>query len=169
MEMSKTRFWRAVYTKPRSEKKVAERLEKQGLEVYCPLQTTLKQWSDRKKKVSVPIFPSYVFIKLEEIEREQVLVDPGIVNFVYWLGKPAVIRDDEMDQLKSFLSDNKDNKVTARTYSPGEKVEIVSGPFKGERGSVGFIKRGKLTVLIESLGMMVNVEVNSDTVLGMNT
>jgi len=65
--MSKT--WMAVYTKPRSEKKVAERLEKAGIEVYCPLQTVIKQWSDRKKKIKIPVFPSYVFVHVGESER----------------------------------------------------------------------------------------------------
>ena len=58
--------WHVLYTKPRHEIKALERLAKKGFEVYCPMKTTLKQWSDRKKKVSVPLLPSYIFIKTTE-------------------------------------------------------------------------------------------------------
>lgn len=127
-----TKDWRAVYTKPRSEKKVAERLEQQGIEVYCPVQTTLKQWSDRKKKVSVPIFPSYVFLRLSEKESDLVLQDPGVLNFVYWLGQPALIRDEEIEGIRAFLSNYRDSTIVLVDYEKGDKVEIIEGPFKGQ-------------------------------------
>ena len=156
--------WKVVYTKPRSEKRIAERLGERGFDVYCPMQTTLKQWSDRKKKVSIPIFTSYVFLRVTELETDAVLQDPAVLNFVYWLGKPAIIRDEEIDSIKMFLSENKDNALKVLNYSNGENVEIVHGPLKGYGGVVDKIKSGKLSLRIESLGMVVSVEVNQDRV-----
>ena len=83
--------WFALYTKPRNEKKVAENLAALGIEVYCPLVTTIKQWSDRKKKVESPLIPSYVFVKIEEANRKEVFQVSGVVQYVFWLGKPAKI------------------------------------------------------------------------------
>ena len=160
-----TRQWKVVYTKPRSEKKIAERLTNQGFEVYCPLQTTLKQWSDRKKKVSVPVFPSYVFLHVDSIESDAVLQDPGVLNYVYWLGKPAIIRDEEMNNLKVFLSDHEDNTIEVFTYKPGENVEIVAGPFKGQGGTIENIKGGQISLQMESLGMIIKVAISADKLI----
>jgi transcription antitermination factor NusG len=158
------RQWKVVYTKPRSEKKITERLEKEGYEVYCPLQTILKQWSDRKKKISVPVFPSYVFLHVNALESDEVLQDPGVLNFVYWLSKPAIIRDEEINSLKTFLTNNKDKPFEILNYKEGENVEIISGPFKGQHGAIDRVKRGALSLLIESLGMIIRVELNPELI-----
>src|ERR1700712_1703924 len=88
--------WYAVYTKPRWEKKVAGILEENGIEYYCPLNKVVKQWSDRKKVVMEPIFKSYVFVRVPEKEKWDLRKIVGIINFVYWLGKPARIKDDDI-------------------------------------------------------------------------
>ena len=93
--------WFALYTKPRNEKKVAENLAAIGIEVYCPIVTTLKQWSDRKKKVESPLIPSYVFVKIEEANRKDVFQVAGVVQYVFWLGKPAKIKPQELEALKT--------------------------------------------------------------------
>jgi transcription antitermination factor NusG len=96
--------WYALYTEPRHEKKVADRLLKLGVEVYCPLVTQIKQWSDRKKKVEVPLLPSYVFVKLEESNRDIVFQVSGVVRYLFWLGKPAIIRNEEIQHLNQVDS-----------------------------------------------------------------
>ena len=92
--------WYAIYTKPRNEKKVADKLEAIGIESYCPTITSIKQWSDRKKKVTSPVLPSYVFVKITEPRRNEVFDVSGVVRYVFWLGKPAVIREEEIKLLK---------------------------------------------------------------------
>ena len=84
--------WYVVYTKPRWEKKVVEQLNQKGIECYCPLITQVRQWSDRKKKVDVPLFNSYVFVHLEESDRNSVFLSSGVVRYLFWLGKLAVVR-----------------------------------------------------------------------------
>jgi transcriptional antiterminator RfaH len=84
--------WLVLYTKPKNEVKVAERLAAAGITVYCPLVTSLRQWSDRKKKVTLPLFSSYVFVQLAEVQRAAVFEVPGVVRYLFWLGKPAVVQ-----------------------------------------------------------------------------
>ncbi len=103
MNKSSDIFWTAFYTMPRSEKKTAERLIERGYEVYCPTRTVVKQWSDRRKKVSEPFFTSYLFAKVNEKLRNEILKDRGVVSNVFWLGKPAIIREQEILAIKSFL------------------------------------------------------------------
>ena len=165
MTVSNQKVWRAVYTKPRNEKKIAERLGQQGFEVFCPVQTILRQWSDRKKKVSIPIFPSYVFLRILDSETNKVLQDPGVLNFVYWLGQPALIRDEEIVSIEAFLSEHKGKTLEILNYKPGENVEIIMGPFTGHQGKIDKIKGGKLSLFVESLGMIVRVEVNTDIII----
>ena len=148
----------AIYSKPRSEKKVAERLDNAGFEVYCPLQTTIRQWSDRKKKVKVPVFPSYIFVHVEEQERMEILQDPGVLNFVYWLGKPAIIKDAEIDFIKAFLSEDYLGNLETVAFEKGDHVDIIAGPFSGVKGVVEKMKKTSVTILIESLGMLLKVE-----------
>ena len=99
--------WHVLYTKPRHEIKALERLAQKGFEVYCPMKTTLKQWSDRKKKVSEPLLPSYLFIKTTEKKRAIPLTDPSVLNYIFWLGKPAIVRDSEIDALKGIITKDK--------------------------------------------------------------
>src|SRR6188768_4001625 len=95
--------WYAVYTKPRWEKKVADLLTKKGLTNYCPLNKVRKQWADRKKTVYEPLFTSYVFVYVTELEHLILKKTSGVINLVYWLGKPALIRDEEILTIKNFL------------------------------------------------------------------
>lgn len=143
----------AVYTKPRSEKKVAERLEKSDLEVYCPTITTISQWSDRKKKVVLPVFSSYVFLKVSESDRAVALQDHGVMNFVYWLGKPAIIRDEEIEALRHNL----DNHVV-ETEQLGDIIKITQGPFAGYEGEIQKVEKNKVIIFLQSLGMMVSIK-----------
>jgi len=154
--------WMAIYTKPRSEMKVAERLTQKGFEVYCPLQTTIRQWSDRKKKVTSPIFPSYVFIRIEEIQRMEILQDQGVLNFVFYCGKPAIIREDEIQAIQLFLGelDGKEYSVQLNDYKVGEEVDIIAGPLIGLKGLVDAVEQKTVRLLVKSLGAIIKVEIN---------
>lgn len=147
-----TRNWLVVYAKPRTEKTTAERLKRLGVEVYCPLQNTVKQWSDRKKKVQVPIFSSYIFVYVSEQERIKVLQDQNVLRFVFWLGKPAIIRDKEIHLLKQFLSDNS-NKEIELVYEMGSKVVINQGPFKNVSGVIVDVLNNKPIIELSDLGV----------------
>src|SRR5271170_7100148 len=97
--------WFVLYTKPRWEKKVYTLLTGNNIEAYCPLNRVRKKWSDRVKWVEEPLFKSYLFVRIAEEEQTAVKMANGVVNFVYWLGKPAVVRDEEITIIRKFLDE----------------------------------------------------------------
>ena len=114
--------WYVVYTKPKWEKKVAEQLNEAGVECYCPLITRMRQWSDRKKKVEVPLFNSYVFVQLAESDRNSVFISSGVVRYLFWLGKPAIVQDAEIETIKSWLTGPNSDSVSVVPYQVGEWI-----------------------------------------------
>jgi transcriptional antiterminator RfaH len=147
--------WYALYTEPRHEKKVAERLEKLGVQVYCPLVTQIKQWSDRKKKVEVPILPSYVFVKLDETCRDVVFQVSGVVRYLYWLGKPATIRNSEIENLQQWLQNKEVTSFEVTGIEVGSAYTIESGPFSGREGKVTKVDKNQMEIILEELGFKV--------------
>lgn len=153
-------YWTAFYTKPRNEKKAADRLISQGFEMYCPTRTVLKQWSDRKKKVIEPVFTSYIFAKVNEEMRLNILKDPGVVSNVRWLGQPAVVKEYEINEIRSFLEDFPKAETFSSHYDKGDKVDVESGIFSGQTGTLRRVKGNKAILTINSLGLEIRAEVN---------
>jgi len=135
--------WYAVYTKPRAEKKLREALEKKSIQSFLPLITEKKKWSDRQKLISVPLFASYVFVKIDYLQDSlRVLQEPQAVQFVQYNGKPATIEEDLIELIKSFLEEYPD-KVRLEQESKlrkGSIVEIKQGPFAGKKVVVEKVK-----------------------------
>ena len=156
-ELSKN--WYALYTKPRWEKKVAKQLEEIDIETYCPTVTEVRQWSDRKKKVTTPLFKSYVFVHLPEKERTRVFDVPGVVQYIFWLGKPAIIRDKEIETIKHWLEDGRAEDVEIGHLTPGDKITIAGGSFKGQDAVIEKIGKKRLRLVLKSLDCVVNVKV----------
>ena len=156
-----TKQWLVLYTKPRNEKKVTERLTQKGFEVYCPLVKTLRQWSDRKKKVEVPLFSSYVFVYVDEKERPLALHDPGVMNYVFWLGKPAVVREREIEAFKKIVEQGEDVVVEAERIRTGEAIKIEEGTFKGMTGMIDKVNKQSITVFIEQLDCKVSFKMTA--------
>lgn len=152
-------YWTAFYTKPRNERKAAERLAAKGFSIYCPCQTVLKQWSDRKKKVTEPVFTSYLFAKVDEQARQEILKDLGIVSNVYWLGKPVVIREEEILAIKNFLNDYDAVAINSAQFKEGTAVDIEAGPFSGQSGEIISIQGKRAYLTIASLGVVLQAEI----------
>jgi len=161
------RVWRVFYTRPRNEKKVAERLTARGIEVCLPLRPVLRQWSDRRKTVNEPLFPAYLFAEVDERERVEVLQDPGVVTTVSFGGTLAEVRPEEITALRALEA--VPGAVEARALDatpPGSAVIVMNGPMKGVRGTVtGSPKALYLSVLIESIGQGIRLEVPADWVM----
>lgn len=104
--MNSTRNWYVVYTQPQFEKKVTRNLMAVGIESLCPLLKVRKQWVGRKKMISEPLFPSYVFVKVSPQEHSLLRLTTGVINLVYWLGKPAVIKEEETIVIQRFIKDH---------------------------------------------------------------
>ena len=125
--------WFAVYTMPRAEKKVFDRINEFGVEAYLPLMTSIRMWSDRKKKVTAPLISSYVFVKTEEIKLNDLLKIQGVMGVLKHLGKPAKIRDVEIENLKILLNDSDNVALLDEdvVFEKGDKIRVIKGPFKG--------------------------------------
>lgn len=143
------KIWRAFHTKARHEKAISERLQERGLEVYCPVVETKVQWSDRLKKIKKPLFHGYIFAKVTEQERIEVLQDPSVTRSVLYLGKPGIIRDEEIEAIKFILEETQD--VEIKPFQPGTKVKVSSGHLKGALGEVLSFSGTKARVRIASL------------------
>lgn len=158
--MSEEKKWYAVYTRPRWEKKVAEQLAKRKLENFCPLNKVVKQWSDRRKTVLEPLFTSYVFVYVSEREHLSVKQTEGVLNFVYWLGQPALIRTEEIEAIKSFLSRHEDVKLEKIDVSVSDKVRVTDGPLIYREGDVLEVYNKTVKVFLPSLGYAMIAEVS---------
>ena len=149
--------WFVLYTKPQFEIKVAEALQKIGVRAYCPVYTQLKQYSDRKKKVTKPLLRSYVLVKIEDKDRDQVFEILGVVRYVFWLGKPAIVREDEIVLMENNLSGIYDS-ISVSTLEKGTAYTIPEGPFKGLSGKVVHLDHNKMQLELPSLGMLVTLK-----------
>lgn len=151
--------WHAVYTKSRWEKKVAEQLSKLDIENYCPLNKVVRQWSDRKKTVEEPLFTSYVFVKISNKEISKIRQVLGVVNFVYWLGRPAIIPAKEISIIKEFLNNYVNVRLEPLLLNVQDPVKIVNGPFADFEGNVISIGKRSVRVSLPSLRYFMTTEV----------
>lgn len=149
--------WLVLYTKPRNEKKVAERLASQGYEVYCPVRKVKRNWSDRWKWMEEPLFPSYLFIRVSEKEREGVFNTPGVVRFLFWLKKPAVVQEKEINLLKRWLNEFDHQSIEVFGLSVGQRVLIQSGPLMNKEATVSEVRGQVLQLVLEELQLVVRI------------
>ena len=154
------KVWYAVYTKPRWEKKVAALLLEAGIENYCPINKVTRQWSDRKKIVLEPVFKGYVFVKVEESKKWEVRSIPGILNFVYWLGKPAVIREEEINLIRMFLNEFNDVQVEQKGLVINTEVRIKQGVLMNYHGLVVEVIGSRAVVKIDTLDMQLSAHID---------
>ncbi len=150
--------WYVVYTKPKWEKKVAERLNEIGVVTYCPLIKKTSQWSDRKKTISVPLFNSYIFVKIEDKFRNRVFEIPGAVRYLFWLGKPATVRNEEIETIQKWLSTPATYEVTLDQWKKGDKIVLESGPFISQSAIIQEVKQNHYILILESLGCVLRVD-----------
>ena len=149
-------FWYVVYTRPRWEKKIASILDSRGIENYCPLNRIQKQWSDRKKIVLEPLFNGYIFIKISESQKWDIKQIAGIINYVYWLGKPAKVKEEEIITIKKFLSEFENVEVTEQSIKVSSKVSISQGILMNYNGVVVEVLGNKARVQIDSMGIRLS-------------
>lgn len=158
--MEEEKKWYAIYTKPRWEKKIDASLIKKGFESWCPLKKIEKQWSDRKKIIEEPLFKSYVFVHISPSEKSDVLMTDGALNFVHYLKKPAIIRDEEIRIIKKYLAE-KDahiSIISEEGYREETRIRVNHGVFMDKEGTVIRGGKKKVFVKLESLGQVMVVE-----------
>ena len=154
------RAWLVIYTKPRWEKKLADRLSQQGYEVYCPTQRVKRRWSDRTKWIDQPLFSSHIFIHIEPERRDAVYFTPGFVRFLFWNKRPAEVRETEIDTLKRWLNDFDHEAISIQPLATGSHVTVKSGPLQGRDGIVLEQRGTKLELYLEDLQVKVSVDLS---------
>ena len=159
------RWWFALYTKPRSEFKAAEQIKDAGIKYYLPSITKVKQWSDRKKKVTEPLLRGYIFIYANERERIISLEQYSVVRCISERGRPAKIPEWQIDNLKKMLSTESDVLVKEGLV-PGVKIKIKEGPFEGVIGILQEIDNEKtLAVSIDLLNRSVVAHLPKESII----
>ena len=154
--MNEEKKWYVVYTRPRWEKKVAGILLAKGIEHYCPLNKVMKVWSDRKKIVLEPLFKGYIFVRLQDTVKWEIKNIDGILNFVYWLGKPAIVKEEEIDVIRKFLQEFSGVEVIERQLNINSKVLIKQGVLMNYNGIIVEITGNRARVNIESMGIKLS-------------
>ncbi len=157
--------WYALYTRSRAEKKVLQEFRDTGIECYLPLRKTIKQWSDRKKKVEEPVIRSYIFVRIRPVDKNNVFVSPHIVRYVTHEGKPAVIPDRQMEALKSVVESGVDYEVNTSHLKKGDKVKVTTGALKDVDGEILEIgKNKKLVIRIDHVGYSLTMNIPANFV-----
>ena len=157
--------WYAVYTYPNVEKKVHEKITEMGVETYLPLQKVVKQWSDRKKSVSLPLFPNYVFVKTTPQRRFDLFRIKGLVRFVAFEGKPVSIPEQEIEMIRKMVGQvGVAFTSSSTTGRVGERVKIIQGQFAGTEGLIvrETGRKSRLVVQIKALKQTVSIDVAAD-------
>ena len=153
--------WYALFTKSRAEKKAESELIAKDVEVYLPLEKRLKQWSDRKKWIEVPLIRSYIFVRINKKELEKVFYTPGIVNVVTFEGVPAPIPDKQIQVIKDVLSSEEKFEVTSDHFEIGEKVEVTQGGLKGLQGEmIQHLNKYKVLIRLEVIHQNLLININ---------
>lgn len=158
--------WYAVYVKSRAEKKAQSELQVKEIETFLPLQRKLRQWSDRKKWVEMPLISGYLFVKISRKEYDSVLQSNYVVSYVRFEGTAAVIPDNQIDYLKLMLKqDNLDIEITRESFEPGQMIEVIAGPLIGLRGKLVRIKgKNKVAIELEQLGYSALIEIITENI-----
>tara|TARA_B100001093_G_scaffold163236_1_gene155617 strand:- start:12219 stop:12680 length:462 start_codon:yes stop_codon:yes gene_type:complete len=149
--------WFVIYTKPQFEIKVEKMLQNIGIRAYCPVYNQIKQYSDRKKKVIKPLLRSYVLVNINDKDRDKVFSVPGVIRYLFWLGKPAIVREEEIELMKNNLSGIYET-IKVSTLKKGDAYNIKEGPLKGLKGQVVSLFKNRIKLELPSLGMLVTLK-----------
>ena len=149
--------WFVLNTKPKHELKIVNELTKIGILSYCPAIKAVKQYSDRKKKILKPLISSYIFIYIDENRRNDIFGIAGVVRYLFWLGKPAIVRDSEINTMKKYIDGiYSDNLLSS--LDKGQFYKISEGPFAGQNGKVIELQKSKIKLKLDSIGMIITLK-----------
>ena len=157
--------WYVLYTKSRSEKKVNTRLTDLNITTYLPLKKTLRQWSDRKKFVDMPLINSYIFVKTRRDLLYNMIKIEGVTRYISFSGRPVEVRQKEIDILKKFLEEGTDIEISDGVPKVGKEVKFTSGIFRDYEGKILKVNRkNQLQIEIVSINKTMIVTVDLDTI-----
>ena len=152
--------WFIVYTKANQEIRVSKHLKEMGIFCYCPTVEIVKEYSDRKKKVLKLLMPSYVMVFIEEGNRNDVFSVFGIVRYMFWLGKPATVRESEIELMREYLNGIYQS-ISITKFTRGQLYKISEGVFSGRIGKVIETQKNKIKLELQSLGIIVTLRLKA--------
>lgn len=158
--------WYVVYTKTKCEKKVSNLLTKKKIENFCPLNCKQIQQFRKSKSIYEPLFNSYVFVYINEIEINLLRQIENVLNVVYWKGRPAIIQQEEIDEIKEFVSDHRNIRLEKSTVSLTDEASIINRPNYSIDGNIVMIKNKFIRVNLPSLGFTMIAEIEREGVMG---
>lgn len=158
--------WYIIYTKPKCEKKVATTFTKRKIENFFPVNCKQINTLRRRKVHEEPLFDSYVFVNIPESDIHKIKMIDGVLNLVYWKGKPATIHDNEIEVMKEFTTDYQDIKVEKARVNPEDVARVIDGPKYSMDGNVLTVKNTTVKVNLPSIGFTMIAEVATENVLG---
>lgn len=151
--------WYVAYTYGRHEKAMAEQCGQRGIRAFLPLYAARRRWNKRRVEVLLPLFPSYVFVRIALAQRLRVLAIPGVASLVSFKGIPAVIPDSQIDPLMKAVSLG---RAEPHVYlQAGKRVRVTTGPLVGLEGMVLDI-RNNVHVIVSFEWMSRSVAISLD-------
>jgi len=157
--------WYVLYVRSRYERRVDESLKENGLETFLPIVTTIRKWSDRQKKLEIPLFTSYVFVNIKSsMDFHKTLSVEGACSFIRFGSEYGIVKDEEINKIK-FLVDTdgiKDVKVDNEPYEVGELMLIEYGSLAGiECEVININNENKIIVRLNSINQGITATVPS--------
>lgn len=165
------KHWYVFYTRSRQEKKVKELLIRSGYEVFLPTQKVMRQWSDRKKKVEVPLFHSYIFVREQPHRIPEILQTPGIAWNIRHNGKPAILRQEEFDLINRFITTGyfMETSGEVESFEVGDRARVVDGPLAGVTGMLtGRDNNQRFSIMLEGIQQVIQVQLPASLLVKVN-
>lgn len=147
--------WFVLCVKAHQEIRVADILERMNVEVFCPILSDTRDWSDSNKVVETPLFKGYVFVNLEEKYRGLVFGAPGVARYLFWQGKPAIIKDEDIWTIKKWMAEGTNDVESLSKLIPGSEVVVEKGVLKDHSGIVYWVKKNNVSFLLKEMGVKV--------------
>ena len=148
--------WYVLHTKSRSEKKVEEKLLSLGINAFCPTRSEIRLWKDRKKRIQIPLLPSMVLVNIDTKDINRVFESSGVIRYMFWLGKRAVVRQSEIDVLKKYLNGSQ-NYINCELLNlkVGDNFNLSS--FNNEKAIVSRISNNNIWIYLKSIGYSIKL------------
>jgi len=150
-----------LYTRSRWEKKVDQLLKEKNITSYCPVVKTSKQWADRSKTVEIPLFNSYLFVRANYADLDRITQTTGVVTYITFCGKPAIVRDNEIESIKKIVRSYSDvETVPLNSLQIGDEAMILDGPLFNQRGEILQVNGKSVLMIIKSMNCALTVKID---------